>query len=132
MCKVVGIGTCADTELVIPSEYRGLPVTAIDRQAFKGQTQLTSVVIPEGVTSIGAMSFQMNKELTTITISDKVTLINQAAFFKCEKLETIIFTGTMEQWKAIDKKNIWDRGTGDYTVRCTDGVLDKSGNLIEE
>ena len=55
---VVGIGTCKDTDLVIPSIYRGKPVTSIGDSAFYGCTGLTSVTIPDSVTSIGLEAFE--------------------------------------------------------------------------
>ena len=41
--EVVGIGSCKDTDLVIPSTYDNLPVTAIGRWAFAGCESLTSI-----------------------------------------------------------------------------------------
>ena len=31
----------------------------------------------------------------------------------------------MSQWRALKKGDDWDKGTPDYKVHCTDGVLDK-------
>ena len=50
--RVSGIGTCTDTEVVVPAMYEGKPVTSIGSYAFDGCSSLTSVVIPDGVTSI--------------------------------------------------------------------------------
>ena len=50
---VAGIGSCTDTNVVIPSEYKDLPVTAISYQAFYDCSSLTSITIPDSVTSIG-------------------------------------------------------------------------------
>ena len=41
------------TDLVLPSEIEGYPVTEIGDEAFFEGYSLTSVVIPEGVTAIG-------------------------------------------------------------------------------
>lgn len=40
---VSGIGTCTDTELVIPHMYENLPVVSIGSSAFSGCTSLTSI-----------------------------------------------------------------------------------------
>jgi len=65
---VVGVGTCADTAIVIPETYEGKPVTSIGNSAFEDCTSLTSVVIPEGVTSIGKSSFKHCNSLRSITL----------------------------------------------------------------
>ncbi len=45
------------TEVVIPPEIDGVPVTSIRYNAFYGCSNLTSVTIPDSVTSIGNMAF---------------------------------------------------------------------------
>jgi len=45
------------SEIEIPSEIKGLPVTRIDNSAFSGCTDLTAVTIPDTVTSIEFESF---------------------------------------------------------------------------
>ena len=36
----------------------------------------------------------------------------------------------MEQWSKIEKEDTWSKKSGDFTITCTDGVLDKEGNRI--
>lgn len=55
--SVSGIGSCTDTNVVIPSTYNDLPVTAISNNAFWGCSGLTSITIPNSVTSIGSYAF---------------------------------------------------------------------------
>jgi hypothetical protein len=62
----------------IPSQLRGLPVTAIESSAFAG-SELTSVTIPNSVTNIGNDAFAEN-QLTGITIPNSVTAIGVGAF----------------------------------------------------
>ena len=54
---VVGLDVRTNTAIVIPSEYRGLPVTGIGDRAFFNCSDLTSVVIPDGLRSIGYGAF---------------------------------------------------------------------------
>ena len=83
---VSGIGTCTDTELVIPLTYENLPVTSIGEYAFSGRTSLTSVTIPDSVTSIGYEAFRNCTSLTSVTIPDSVTSIGEYAFYYCTSL----------------------------------------------
>ncbi len=126
---VSGIGSCRDIDIIIPESYEGLPVTGIGSSAFSGEKNFRSIVIPESVTSIGESAFHDCTSLTSITIPDSVTVIDYSAFEGCTKLTKITFTGTKEQWKAIDKRGSyaysWNYNTGKYTIYCTDGEIKK-------
>ena len=86
---VTGIGTCEDTELVIPNTYEGLPVIEIGDSAFLYCGRLTSIFIPDSVTSIGGYAFYHCTGLTSITIPDGVTSIGEDVFFGCASLTSI-------------------------------------------
>ena len=78
---VIGIGTCSDTDIVIPEEYMGLLVTSIGDKAFYNCTSLTSITIPDSVTSIGSFAFSGCTILTNIAIPDSMTNIGNSAFY---------------------------------------------------
>ena len=61
---VVGIGTCTDTDIVIPQEHKGLPVTSIKKGAFDNQSGLISVTIPSSITSVDSYAFAGCRSLT--------------------------------------------------------------------
>lgn len=55
---------------------------------------------------------------------------DESAFSRCTDLTDITFQGTMQQWNDINKSYEWNANISDYTVTCTDGVLDKDGQQI--
>lgn len=112
--SVVSVGTCQDTDIVIPSKYEDKPVTVIWANAFNGYTSLKSITIPESVTSIGDDAFYdtayYNNEENwengvlyigthliraktsingTYTIKDGTKCIANRAFYECENLTSI-------------------------------------------
>ena len=72
--------TAAGDKVTIPSEYQGLPVTAVGEYAFLGNSSVVSVTIPDSVTLIGESAFAMCKNLETITIPTSVNEIGGYAF----------------------------------------------------
>ena len=68
-CYVKSIGTCTDTELLIPpTSPDGDRVTNIGMRAFYGCETITSVTIPDSVTSIYDSAFAYCKCLTSIKV----------------------------------------------------------------
>lgn len=124
-CTVFSIGTCTDSQVVIPKEQNGYAVTSINYDAFFRNQNITSVIIPNGVISIRASAFAVCIELSSVTIPKTVTEIGDDTFCNCIKLETIIYKGTKEQWNKITFHPNWDYGAGNYTVICTDGEIVK-------
>lgn len=55
---IEGIGTCKDTDIVLPSTHMGKPVTEIYWRAFKDCSNLTSIKIPESITRIEGSAFE--------------------------------------------------------------------------
>ena len=94
-CVVTGIGTCADTDLVIPKVQKKWPVTGISKDAFKNCQSLTSVTLPDSVKSIGTAAFSGCNRLTNVTIPNSVTSIGSAAFWRCFSLTSITIPGNV-------------------------------------
>ena len=72
------------TDLVIPDG-----VTSIDNSAFRDCNGLTSVSIPESVTSIGYYVFAYCTSLTTVNIPNNVKAIGRATFMGCGNLKSV-------------------------------------------
>ena len=83
---LIGIGTCTDTDIIIPSS-----VTSIGDYAFSICENITSITFEEGsqLLSIGYNAFSSCSSLTSIEIPSTVTSIGEYAFYDCESLTSI-------------------------------------------
>lgn len=86
---VIGIGSCKDTDIVIPSEYKGKPVVAILSSAFAKNTTITSITLPKSIKSIGQWAFAYCDNLEKIVISEGLETIEDYAFLECYALKKI-------------------------------------------
>ena len=103
---VTGIGKCKDSNIIIPSEYHGLPVKSIKHDAFRGCSNLTSITISNSVTSIGSYAFAYCYNLTSITIPNSVTSIESYAFYSCIRLTIYCeVTSKPSGWSSIWNKS---------------------------
>lgn len=93
-------GVVLPSNLVIPSEYKGKPVTSIGYRAFDDCTTITSVEIPSSIIQIDEFAFsgKWNKEmqsyeslLSSVVFEkgSKLEIIGEHAFWGCSSLESI-------------------------------------------
>lgn len=78
-----------ESRIVIPSEIDGLPVTAIGKDAFYNNSDITEVVISEGIATIKSGAFFGCENLRNIDIAGSVRTIENNAFSDCVSLEEI-------------------------------------------
>ena len=95
---VNGIGTCTDTDIVIPSTYNGLPVISVGENAFFSCISLDSITIPYGITSIGRNAFSSCTSLESITLPDSITSIGKFVF-SYSALKNIIIPDSVKEIK---------------------------------
>ena len=94
---ITGIGSILSTDIVIPSTYNGLPVTAIGDFVFADCRTIKSMTMPDSLTSIGSGAFSGCASLESITIPDSVTEIGQYAFSDCTALTSIIIPDSVTE-----------------------------------
>ena len=87
--EVTGMSPRTATEVVIPAQHKGLPVTSIGVSAFKGCQWLTKVTIAEGITTIDDNAFIYCYNLADITIPSTVTTIGTQVFMDCNSLTQV-------------------------------------------
>lgn len=96
---IIRIGNCTDTDIIIPSEYKGKPVTVIREYAFYECTNITSITIPNSVTNIRDSAFGYCSSLTSILIPNSVTSIESFVFRHCVSLTSIEIPNSVESIK---------------------------------
>ena len=78
-------GSLKAPTVVIPASINGLPVTAIEQNAFNLDETLVSITLPDGLVEIGEFAFS-DSGLTEIVLPDTVTSVGQYAFASCRNL----------------------------------------------
>ncbi|MDR1939957.1 MAG: leucine-rich repeat protein [Clostridiales bacterium] len=85
----VGAGTATDGEIIIPGQYNGFSVVAIDDDGFRNKTDMAVIEIPDSVINIGGYAFAYCDSLTSIVMSNNLTGIGEGAFVGCSSLISI-------------------------------------------
>ena len=76
--------------LQIPSALGGYRVETVGLAALRGQTALTSVVIPDGVVTVKDGAFENCTALESVAISDSVKKIGVFVFNNCSALKSVV------------------------------------------
>ncbi len=92
---VTGIGTYEGADVVIPAEYKGVPVREIGRRAFGNAHGVTSVEIPDGVEAIREGAFR-DTQIAEIALPESVKIVEGYAFANCKKLEKAVLPTNIE------------------------------------
>lgn len=90
------------TDLVIPANLGGCPVTAIADHAFSYFYALQSVSFPESLTSIGEAAFEECNGLSTVEIPANVTNIGASPFLNCFSLMDIHVAEDNPNYTSVD------------------------------
>lgn len=127
----VGGQICFD-KVVIPSTYKGLPVTAILIEGFKGQDKITEVYIPGSVKTIEMDAFSYCTSLTKVVLEEGVESLGTCVFEYCDNIDSIYIPKTVTQIDSpLIITNSLDIGTTLYCQRGADTSNWASDNSVE-
>ncbi len=84
-----------DKEVIVPLNIGGYNIVDLKGEVFFENTEIETVIIPDGITSISERMFYGCTSLKKVVIPNSVTMIGEYAFYGCESLEVISlpFTG---------------------------------------
>lgn len=101
-------------EITIPSHIQGVEVTEIGKEAFVGNTKITSVNIPDTVSRICDKAFYGCKNLTDVSFAnaDAVNVLGERAFSGCNSLKSVV----------LGKNLMKDDTTGNYAFENCVGL----------
>ena len=128
---VLGIGACTDTDIVIPSYHNGKDVMCIYDEAFKGQAQITSVKIPDGVQIIGFEAFSGCTSLKSVEMPLYLYQVFYDAFYECASLEAV-YIKNLTNWCEVKFDNVFSNPLFYAGNLYINGELFTEFNLPEE
>ena len=96
-CAWVGIGTCTDTEIIVPEKNGDETVVSVasDTLNFEIDT-VTKIVLPKTIKVIEEKAFDRLRSLVEIKLNEGLESIGENAFYGCEALESITFPSTLK------------------------------------
>ena len=100
------------SEITIPNN-----VNRVGNGAFGGCTGLTCAKLSNKMTEINYMTFDGCTSLTNVIVPNTITEIGTGAFRGCTNLTDVYYSGSEEQWNAINIKNYNDPLTS-ATIHC--------------
>ena len=90
----------------IPSNIGGIYVKAIGENAFKNNTDIETVIIPEGVNSIEDFAFYKCTGLKYVSIPESVTSVSEDSFYRCSALNI-----TCKKGSTADNISLYPSGS---------------------
>ena len=92
----------SETEVVIPSEINGKPVTSIKWRAFSGCKDITSIIVPETVTNIDYYAFEGCTGLTSFDIPAGITKFDPMVFSCCNGITSYTVNENNPSYCSVD------------------------------
>jgi len=105
--SVAAAGGCTDKVIRVPNTAENryglrVPVISVDSGTFRGNTNVTDIILGTGIEKIDAESFAGCTALERITIPRAVKRIGAGTFEGCTSLTDVYYEGTPEEWEKVD------------------------------
>jgi len=117
-CVITGMGTCSDTEIIIPKTIDGYTVVGIKSKAFMNSAAITSIAIPETVATVEASAFSGCTALRDVSVEKEDAFIAEDAFIGCKELQNIE-VGEKEVTVKTEEEKLAYQVTSDTTCTVT-------------
>ena len=95
-CVLTGLGTCQDSQIVIPKVQNGEIVVEVAERAFRDHTHITSLIIPGTITIIGEEAFYGCTSLQSVSLAEGIITLDSRAFAVCKNLKAIEIPNSVE------------------------------------
>lgn len=106
-------------------------VWRIDSKAFKGVTEVQSIVIDEGIENIGNYAFECCTNLKSISLPASVESIGEGVFGSCYNLTSIVVDENNECYDSRDNSNaIIDSDNDELLAACPSTKIPSSVRII--
>ena len=117
--KVIVSDIAAWCGISFGNEYSN-PLTCAHHLYSDENTEITDLVIPDGVSSINDYAFYLCSGLTSVTIPNSVTSIGSSAFYGCSDLTSVTLNSNAVVSKAYtadnNMKSIFGNQVSEYTI----------------
>ena len=123
-----GIGSCKDSDIVIPSKHDGKPVKSVGMECFGFCETITSITIPDSITRIEENAFSYCKNLASITVANGNTTYHSAGNCLIKTQDKILVLGCKNSVIPADGsvtrigKNAFAGCTGLSSITIPDSV----------
>ena len=84
------------TDVVVPTELDGLPVTEIGAGCF-AETSVVSVTVPDSILVIESGAFSKCAALTSVTLPEEMLYLGSQVFAECTSLKEITLPSTVKR-----------------------------------
>lgn len=88
----------ANTVVVVPDEFNGMPVIALGDEVFSDCDDVTSITLGKNVKSVGANCFEkMGGEGLTITLNEGLETLGEATFINNTGVKSLVIPSTVKE-----------------------------------